>query len=741
MKKWLWVLIAFMFCTPFAWAQSGKPVKVIHAKKTDISRPLRDLAKEYKAKHGGARTREIPNRPSPFEKANTAKDLTHPRDAALQTSQPGQAAAASVLQSFEGISNADNASVLGSRVAPPDANMDVGRNHVVQMVNLLFMIWDKQGNILMGPTPNDALWSGFGGPCEFNNDGDPIVLYDPIADRWILSQFVFDQSQCIACSQTSDPTGAYYRYEFSTPGNDYPKLGVMPDAYYATIRNFSGSFNMDAVALERAKILTGDPTAKMVVFNMSALLSNIDGFLPADLDGPAPASPVPGYFMGHQDASDRLAIFEMMVDWNNVNNSTLTGPTLIPVAAFDGNLNNIPQPKPGSSLDPLTFAMMFRLGFRDMGTYYAMVANHTVDVNDRKNHAGIRWYELRNSGSGWSLYQQGTYAPDSDHRWMGSIAMNGNGDIGLGYSVSSRSTYPSIRFTGRKSGDPLGQMTVAEQTIIAGTGSQTQTSRWGDYSDLVVDPVDDATFWYTQEYVQTTGAYNWWTRIGAFQLQGGGGGGTPTSVHVESIVTGTQGAGHGQKRGKATVTIFDDLGGPVAGAVVTGTFSGTFNETQSGTTGADGTVVLLTSATAKGKVSVSFCVNDVVASLPYNPNDNASPAYACPAAMVTTDPLAPHTAELTDRLAGVPDRFKLSQNYPNPFNPTTSIAYDLPEAAFVKLAVYNALGEQVLVLVNRQQAAGSYRAQFNASELPSGVYLYRLEANNFVAMKKMVLTR
>ncbi|RMD96368.1 MAG: T9SS C-terminal target domain-containing protein [Calditrichaeota bacterium] len=350
----------------------------------------------------------------------------------------------------------------------------------------------------------------------------------------------------------------------------------------------------------------------------------------------------------------------------------------------------------------------------------------------------MRWYELRNSGSGWSLYQQGTYAPDSDHRWMAGIAMNANGDIALGYSVSSRSTFPSIRFTGRTSSDPLGQMTVPEQTIIDGTGAQTQTSRWGDYSSMSVDPVDDATFWYTQEYVQTTGSFNWWTRIASFQVQGGGG--TPTSVHVESIVTDTQNEGQGNKRGKATVTIFDDLGGPVSGAVVTGTFSGTFNETQTGTTGVDGTVVLLTSGTAKGKVTVSFCVNDVVASLPYNPNDNASPDFACPAARVS--PSAPPTAEMTTNLSNaIPDHFDLKQNYPNPFNPSTNISYALPEAAFVKLAIYNTLGEQVMVLVNQQQAAGTYRVKFNASGLPSGVYLYKLEAGNFQAKKKMILTR
>jgi len=371
-----------------------------------------------------------------------------------------------------------------------------------------------------------------------------------------------------------------------------------------------------------------------------------------------------------------------------------------------------------------------------MGTHFTIVANHTVDANDSKNHAGVRWYELRNSGSGWAVHQQGTYAPDSDHRWMGGIAMNANGDIALGYSVASRNTFPSVRYTGRLSSDPLGQMTVAEQTIIAGTGSQTQTSRWGDYSSMSVDPADNLTFWYTQEYVQTTGSFSWNTRIASFQLSGGGTG-TPTDIHVESIVTGTQNAGQGKKYGKATVTIFDDLGSPVSGANVSGTFSGTFTESVSGTTVSDGTVVLLTAATAKGKVSVSFCVDNVVGALPYDPNDNASTSFACTAA-----PTSKLSAEvLAAANFGVPDRFTLNQNYPNPFNPSTNISYEMPDAGFVKLVVYNLLGKEIFSLVNQHQEPGVYTVQFNAADLPSGLYVYRLQAGNFVDMKKMLLVR
>ncbi|GEM_PF-1129347 len=519
------ISIVLTICLGFSvmFAQTAKPNRVEKATRFDISPPLRELAKKAYPKRGEG-VREMPLMPSPV-RIPAGKNYNDV-DPVWQGFN-GPLAAVPTIQNFDGLSNDDNQAVVGFRVAPPDVNMDVGPNHVVEMINLVYAIWDKQGNLLLGPLATNTLWSGFGGDCEFNNDGDPVVLYDPIADRWILTQFANPASanakQCIACSQTSDPTGAYFRYEFATPGNDYPKLGVRSDAYYAVIRNFSGLFSLDAYAFERNKILIGDPNAQLVSFSMSSLLPGIDGFLPADLDGPPAPPGTPEYFMGHLDATDELAIFEMSVDWTNPANSTLTLLPRLPVNPFNtdmcfGSRNCIPQPGTTTGLDALTFAMMHRLAFRDFGTHMSLVANHTVDVGDFNDHAGIRWYELRNTGTGWSVYQQGTYAPDANHRWMGSIAMDGAGNIALGYTVSSSTVSPSVRFTGRLAGDPLGQMTIQESTIIDGTGSQLGTNRWGDYSAMSVDPSDDATFWYSQEYVKTTGSFNWWTRIGSFQL-------------------------------------------------------------------------------------------------------------------------------------------------------------------------------------------------------------------------------
>jgi len=445
--------------------------------------------------------------------------------------------AATPILNFEGISNRDNRDIYPTKdifFAPPDVNIDVGPNHIVQMVNSSFAVWDKQGNLLLGPAPNKALFAGFGGACtrdvsRIPGSIDPIVVYDHLADRWLLSYITHVLVDpgccvCIAISETGDPTGAYFRYSFPIRSRDYPKLGVWPDGYYISLGNLAGAF-------EREKMLNGDPTAKLVLFTGPGT-----HVLPADLDGPAPPVGTAGLFLGHQDdvlpgvPEDRLVLFELTLDWNNPNNSAFLGPISIPTDPFSAffcgdvyGLECIPQPSPGERLTASGFAMMHRLAFRNFGTHLSMVANHSVNVGG--NHAGIRWYELRNSGSGWGIHQQGTYAPDADHRWMGSIAMNANGDIALGYTVSSESTFPSIRYTGRTPDAPVGEMNVAEQSIVEGTGAQLRGpsanhGAWGDYSAVVVDPSDDATFWLTHEYYAETSANNWRTRIAAFKIKG-----------------------------------------------------------------------------------------------------------------------------------------------------------------------------------------------------------------------------
>jgi len=425
-------------------------------------------------------------------------------------------------------------------VLPPDTNGDVGPNHYIQMVNSAFSIYDKSGNLLAGPTLINALWGGFGGPCETLNNGDPIVRYDHLADRWLLSQFALpggDQGffECIAISRTSDPVaGGWFLYAFPTndgaTGNpvfpDYPKIGVWPDGYYmGTQRGFPNG-GLDVWAFERDQMLVGAPAA-LVQFSIPAPSLFL---MPSDLDGPPPPAGTPNFFLRQVDGerfggNDRLEAFAFSVNWANPATSTFVQISSLATDPFDSVLCSatllgacIPQPGVSQRLETLTVWPMWPLQFRNFGTHEGMVINHTVDANGN-DLAGIRWYELRRTAGGaWSIFQQGTYAPDREHRWMGSIALDGDGNIGLGYSVSSGDVFPSIRRTGRLASDPPGTMTQTEATIIDGSGAQTHSSsRYGNYSTMSVDPGDDCTFWYTTQYYETTSTAGWQTRIASFR--------------------------------------------------------------------------------------------------------------------------------------------------------------------------------------------------------------------------------
>ncbi len=430
---------------------------------------------------------------------------------------------------FEGVGNRNG-------VYPPDTDGDVGPDHYFQMINLSFEIFDKEGNSLYGPADNRTLWSGFIGPWTTTNDGDPIVIYDELADRWVASQFAINTPngtywELIAVSATGDPLGEWYRYAFEYPVfNDYPKMGVWPDGYYFSFNMFGEYRRVAVSAHERSKMLVGDSTARMILFDFPQN-SLPWSFLPADFDGPQPPEGTPNYFVYASDdafypTDDQLNLWAFTTDWDNPDSSTFEEIGTLPVEPFDSRLCDAPrgrcvhQPDNSPRLESLSDRLMFRLQYRNFGSYQVMLTNHTVDV-DGFGHAGIRWYELRNlnDGNGWIIYQQGTYAPDDDHRWMGSIAMDGRGYIALGFSVSSEETYPSIRYTGRSPNDPLGQMTFYEEEIMEGAGSQTgDASRWGDYSMLSIDPSTDTAFWFTTEYMPSTGGVSWHTRIAGFTM-------------------------------------------------------------------------------------------------------------------------------------------------------------------------------------------------------------------------------
>jgi len=413
-------------------------------------------------------------------------------------------------------------------VSPPDTVGEIGLDYYIQSINgsggALIQIYNKDGTTAAGPSSMDALGSG---ACA-NGLGDPIILFDELAQRWMISEFSNSSNDlCVYVSQTSDPTGNWYNYSFLAPSfPDYPKYGVWPDAYYV-----GSNENVSAVyALERDKMLLGQ-AATMQRFSAPAL--NGFGFqvvTPADIDGTTPPPlDSPGIFMRHNDDeshnpgsnnpnNDFIEIFEFIVDFDTPGNSSFTGPTQISISEFDSNLcgltsfSCIDQPNSGTDLDPLREPVMWRVAYRNFGDYETLVGNLATDVNGN-DRAGVRWFELRNTGSGWTLFQEGTFSPDNDSRWMASAAMDAAGNIAMGYSVSGSSTFPSLAYNGRLASDPLGTL-GSEQNIIAGS-SPSNSNRWGDYASLSVDPVDGCTFWFTSEYTPSS---SWSTRIASFSF-------------------------------------------------------------------------------------------------------------------------------------------------------------------------------------------------------------------------------
>ncbi len=440
----------------------------------------------------------------------------------------------------------------GGSWIPPDPNGAVGTTEYVQWVNAAFAIFDKTTGLRKtdpaAPTVSawkgNALWQGFGGGCETNNDGDPIAQFDKLAQRWVMTQFSVSTKpylQCIAVSSSDSFYDSFfhlngqtfYRYAFGYNAfNDYPKLGVWPDAYYVTFNMFKGNFvGPWACAYDRNKMLQGQ-SATQVCFNISSVYSSL---LPADFDGTnLPPASTPGFAYLLSLGSGNCAkvngatqgclnFWRFHVDFTTPGNSTLT-VTSVYVNAFNracGGGACIPQPGTKQTLDSLGDRLMYRVAYRNFGDHESLVVNHSVNAN---NVTGVRWYELRNA-TGHTLataspviYQQGTFAPDALYRWMGSMAMDKQGNIAAGYSVSSSAQYPSIRLTGRAFNDPLGSLAGTEQTVMAGNGAQTKQYRWGDYTALSVDPVDDCTMYYTNEYLPNNGNWNWTTRIYQFRF-------------------------------------------------------------------------------------------------------------------------------------------------------------------------------------------------------------------------------
>jgi hypothetical protein len=486
--------------------QAGGPPEWVAAVRHDTSRPLRDMA--------------------PKPSVSTRQDFEVKGQVESRGGQPDQAVQAFITSAlaatpgigFDGVGEGNPQFAYNVNSAPPDTTGEAGLTQYVQWVNTSFAVFDKAtGTRLYGPAGGNTIWSGFGGDCESRNDGDPIVQYDQLADRWVMTQFSLRSGgylQCVAVSQSSDALGSWHRYAFPyTEFPDYPKLSVWPDAYYITFNMFGATGSQftggRVCAYDRSKMLSGLPATQVCVQSTA-----YPSPLPSDLEGKTlPPAGSPNYVLTR--GASGLNLWKFKPNFVTPASSTFTGPTTIPVAGYTAASGGVPQPGTTQKLDTLGDRLMYRLSYRNLGSREALVVNHSVMAG---TVTGIRWYELDITGGVPSVRQQSTYAPDALYRWMGSAAMDHVGNIAIGFSTSSTTVRPSIRFAGRETTDPLNTLSV-ENSMQVGTGSQTQTlSRWGDYSTMALDPVDDCTFWFTSEYLQANGTFNWSTRIASFKF-------------------------------------------------------------------------------------------------------------------------------------------------------------------------------------------------------------------------------
>jgi hypothetical protein len=509
--------------------QAQTTPQVIPETHHDTSPPLRDLAamEAQLPPKSDTVVRVIPLRPGPPPVTRTGSDTVLQNSTSLRP-----LISTSNLISFDGIAGS-----LG--FIPPDPNTSVGGTQIVETVNASYQVFTKTGASLLGPIDITTIWSGFGGFCQGQGAtvrGDPVVVYDKLANRWLITQLAAASdgspgTECIAVSTSSDATGSFNRYAFSfSLFNDYPKFGVWPDAYYASYNMFSDPttrVSAEACAYDRTAMLAGN-SATEVCFQGPLGLGDFS-LLPADLDGSTPpSSGEPNFFLEiTNNPNSSLNLYRFHVDFTTPGNSTFTGPMSMSVASFNvpcaltnpPTSNCIPQEGTTQLLDSLGDRLMFRLAYRNFGDHESLVTNHSVVVGNNSS-VGVRWYEIRNLTGTPFVFQQGTYAPDSTNRWMGSIAMDKFGNTALGYSLSSTTMFPSIAFTGQGPGDSLGTM-EAESVIQSGGGAQSGGStpnRWGDYTSMAIDPTDDSMFFYTNEYYHSTDPLHWSTRITAFKL-------------------------------------------------------------------------------------------------------------------------------------------------------------------------------------------------------------------------------
>ena len=530
----IFVLTTFHFiCANHAAAQSEPQINLPHAadiSKTPlgsapVARKLRaPTLEEHRVKPLRLTQRAVAL-PDPVVQTSVSRPFGVGSSGKATQASAAEAAGKAVL-SFEGI-GAYNYSIPA---VPSDTTGAAGRTQYVEWVNEALAVFDKTTGQMHGPYEGSVLWKDFArqpdgslNSCEKYNNGDPIVEYDKIHDRWLLSQFAITNGppffECVAVSTSGDALGKYYRYAYRFDKfNDYPKFGVWANGYYATFNMFDSGDKPTggkSCAFNASKMLTGNPTAEMICFD-----TPYGGLLPADFDGPTDRLPEGGGLFVSFTSNEFLNLWKLTPDWSSKpSTATFTGPLHIAVPPFTvacGDAGScVPQKESDQRLESLGDRLSFRLTYRRFADHDSLVAIHSVQVVGKsgQSRTGIRWYEIRNVGAFHpTVYQASTYAPDDGiFRWMGSAAMDKLGNLVIGYSAAGRDLFPSVRYAGRLADDELNTLSD-ENTAVEGTGSQA-ADRWGDYSSMTIDPEDDCTFWLTNEYLGKSGSYNWRTHI------------------------------------------------------------------------------------------------------------------------------------------------------------------------------------------------------------------------------------
>lgn len=721
------ILFAVAAITTFStFAQDRTPAKVVSSGEfLGKTIPLRDMPNIYEMKEAGYESfREIKQRYNPAQKNVILDPNALPVNGVdgITQKEQGTREVMTTMQNFEG------ATIQEGQATPPDPSGAVGPNHYVHAVNLVVKIFDKTGNLLTGPTSlGTFLGSG-------NNNGDPIVMYDQLADRFFVSQFrTSDDALIIGVSETADPTGAYNVYAFPLDAfPDYPHYSVWHNAYFLTANKFNGN---TTYALDRTALLNGDANPTIIGFNLPQVVRN-----PATVFSPEPANLVgtdfdastPGYIVYLQDdqwngvSFDHLKIWEIDVDFDNPGNSTISSnPLEIPTAPFDSYIRpfgsgDVNQPSTNQRIDSQSGIISYAANYRKFDDHNSWVITMNTDIGALT--PSIRWMELRNDDTNdWTLFQEGTYAPDDgEARFMSSAAMDQDGNIGMAYNLGSENTFVSIKFTGRFDGDPLGEMTFPESTIWDGTGRQISTNRFGDYAHMTMDP-DGLTFWHTTEYF--IGVNQWRTRIASFRLNTG----LLADVGVSSFVSPESGAlGDAET---VTVNVYNfgnepqsnfDIQLSVDGEVVaTETFTGTLAPFSGGTFTFAQTVDLSNSQTTYEIEARTMLVGDQNA-----PND-------------------PFTIEIDNTALATNDVAFNSGEYK--IIPAGSKQYDIDFTTIrdfgdINYAVYNTLGQKITdgSLENR---GNQYVARMDMSSAVVGVYFVVLDNGEFQATKRVIVNK